>query len=128
MKKLTCKRGGKQVYIGEINRGVFRKVNVSGRVHMYHYIKAWGIDKEIFLAVIAEESHTIKILDTDTNILYKIDTQKFKKFATEREYGKHGAQLFCPLIYFYEYHKDGKVVIPHDEIPPPPEDPQLQLI
>ena len=128
MMKVICRRGGRNVFLGTIENGIFTKTNVSGKVHMYRDVPSWGLDKEMFLAVIAPEARAIRIYDTDTDIGYKITTKKFQDKATEREFGNHGAQLFCPTIYFHKYHKCGKIETPLDEETPIEEDSQLSLL
>jgi len=128
MRNVIIKTPGGKLFLGTIENRAFTRANVSGKAHMYREIPSWGMDKEAFDDIISKESDVIRILDTDTNIGYKISTEKFKKHSAEREFEGHRKQLFCSVVFFHKYHPDKTVELPLDEMGEKKEDPQMTLL
>lgn len=89
---------GNRLVVGFTFEGTFYR-RVSKKKHLYKKLNAWGIDKGIFDAEIAN-CKNIRILDEDSFEVYVSTVENFKKYAIERHNKPHGVQLFLPLNLF----------------------------
>jgi len=96
---LVIQDGKYKRHIGTIYDGEFYK-RVRRSEHLYQELNAWGIDALFFKGKIVEECHTVKILDTENNVLYTVPVSKFKQYGEYRTYPPHRAQILLPLSYF----------------------------
>lgn len=96
---LTIQDNGYTRNIGEILGDTFYK-KVRRSEHLYRELNAWGIDGLFFKGKISEECFNIKILDTETDTMYKTTVGKYKQYGEYRTYKPHRTQILLPLSYF----------------------------
>lgn len=92
-------RDGKRKIIGTLKEGIFRK-RVKGSKHLYMKLDAWGIDAEIFKDVLLGQTKQIRVLDTETDEIYFVETEKFDKKGSYLHFPPHRAQIFLPRRYW----------------------------
>ena len=91
---------GKPVRVGLLGHdGTFRKV-VYVRQKLLK-LDSYGIDEPIFRQLEKLGCERIELCEFDTNIIYSIDFNMFKKLAVPRAIGKFGLRYYLPLKYWH---------------------------
>ena len=85
--------------IGELVDGVLTKT-VRRSKHLYRKFDGWGIDAEAFEGWLDRGMHSIRIEDTEDNVVYEIAVEDFALHGREIQYGDFGRQLVCGRKYF----------------------------
>lgn len=80
--------------VGELNEGIFRKI-VKGSKHKLRKLNAWGISKSVIQQLVEKRCSEIRIKDSENNIVYFVDLDKFIENAIPMQYDD--MQLFLPL-------------------------------
>lgn len=89
--------------IGDIVNGIFTK-RVQGSAHMLNTPPAWAIDCAAFKSQVLPNAHTIRVEDTESDVIYEVSTKLFddKKVYLDRGFG---AQYFLILKHWCEVRK-----------------------
>ena len=85
--------------IGTLKGNIFRK-KVKQKIHLYRKLDAWGIDAKVFKDVLLGQTEQIRILDTDENLIYFVDTKLFDKKGEYLHFPPHRAQIFLSRRYW----------------------------
>ena len=97
---------GKQV--GELKEGVYRSVR-QGSKHIMKMFDGWGIDRKIMDTLNQEKCTQIRILDSETGIVYIATPAKFKEKGVEKNFD--GLQIFLARKYFEQINsKQNKLI------------------
>lgn len=97
---------GKQV--GELKEGVYRSIR-QGSKHIMKMFDAWGVDTKIMETLVQEKCNQIRILDSETGIIYVTTSDKYTKHGIERNFD--GLQIFLARKYFEQDNSRQKKLI-----------------
>lgn len=95
-RKLFIETTKERKNIGWLHERTYYK-KVKSSKHLYNTLNAWGIDAEAFELRISKECDSIKILDTETNVLYELSVSLFKALAIYKHHKPHRPQMFVKL-------------------------------
>ncbi len=82
---------------GTLKDGIYRK-KVNSIKHKMKMFDAYGVDKRIMLELQKEGCTEIRILETDTQIIYFSSLENFLKNGIEKNFD--GIQIFLPIKFF----------------------------
>ena len=100
MTKVYIQSGAGKRLIGNIDGGIFVSRRQSSK-HLYKKLNAWGLDYKAYEGLLVDKGlHTVRIVDTDTNITYSTHAENFKKHGTTLHFKPHRVQIFLPLDYW----------------------------
>ena len=80
--------------IGSLKEGVFRK-RVQKSKHRMRNTDSWGIQYEAVKKLMEQKCHTVRILETEENIIYTVPLEKIWKEGRVENWGD-GDQVFLP--------------------------------
>lgn len=89
---------GRRICVGKLRDGVFCK-RVKSYQKLYK-LDSYGFDKDYVDQLKNFGCHRIELLETNTNILYVIDFQRFCDLAIPKSLGKFGIRYYLPLRYW----------------------------
>ena len=78
--------------IGEIIEGIFYK-KIKGSKHIYRKLDGIGIDALTFDGIILHKCAAIRILDTETGVIYWTKPSTMKQRGEYRHHKPHRAQI-----------------------------------
>jgi len=95
-----------------VNRVFDKDVKLSK--HLFRKFDAWGIDAAYFTDILLEQEYTIRIFESEENIMYKVTAKEWDKQVKKKnnmaqilhfKQGKvdHQAQTFLPRRFFKKY-------------------------
>ena len=91
-------RNAKGKVVGELAGDIYRK-KVEGSKHLLKMMDAWGIDKSIVVELVSLGAQEIRILDTETDIVYSIPVTTFVDKSVVRDFGDT-EQMFLSRHFF----------------------------
>lgn len=93
---------------GKLDNGIYRKKVISTK-HKMKIFDAYGIDKTIVSKLEKLGCKEIRILETDTNIIYSTSFENFLKNGIEKNFD--GKQVFLSIKHFSESNERQKTLI-----------------
>jgi len=82
--------------------------NVKLSKHLFKKFDAWGIDAKYFTDVLLPGNYTIRVFESEEEVMYKIDVKTWKKnaeyFHFKNEDEDHRAQTFLSRRFFKKYN------------------------
>lgn len=91
-------RNAKGKIVGELVNDIYRK-KVEGSKHLLKMMDAWGIDKSIVVELVSHGAQEIRILDTESDIVYSVPVTEFVDKSVVRDFGET-EQMFLSRHFF----------------------------